>query len=66
MTVYLIKQINSGAVLRDEDGAIIVFIEKPSLRSSKYQNIDFDLDQIDEIIYNENLNKPDGLFNENN
>jgi hypothetical protein len=66
MTVYLIKQINSGAVLRDEDGAIIVFIEKPSFRSSKYQSIDFDLDQIDEIIYNENLNKPDGLFNENN
>ncbi len=66
MTVYLVKQINSGAVLRDEDGAIIVFLEKPILRSSKYQSIDFDLDQIDEIMYNENLNKPDGLLNENN
>ncbi len=60
-TMYILTMMTSGQLVRDQFGNIIVFNSAPSTALSKYNILAISSEEINEIIYNENLNKENGI-----
>lgn len=60
MIVYTLIDKETGSVVRDQNRNIIIFEVAPKPKSSRYNILAIPNDEINEIIYNENLNK-DGI-----
>jgi hypothetical protein len=60
-TMYVLTMMTTGQLIRDQFGHIMVFNSAPSTAlSTKYSILAISSEEINEIIYNENLNK-DGI-----
>jgi len=67
MIGYVLMYKRNGELLRDKEGIIISFDKEPSVyNKSKFTVISSNQEEINELIFNENLNKDNGLFDENN
>jgi len=57
---YVLTIKETGHIVRNQYGNILVFSETPKMYSLRYNILAIKEEEINEIIYNENLNK-DGL-----
>jgi hypothetical protein len=62
MILYVLIAKDSGDIIRDQKGNILVFCDAPKTRSISYNILAIREEEINEIIYNENLDK-DGIQN---